>query len=77
VKSRGRRAEQRASARGMTPPILLQLKPNVWFKAREDARKLGISLPVFVAAVLMKILAIDEEILNQDPDEIIRRVRNG
>lgn len=61
----------------MTPPIMLQLQPNVWFQAREAARKAGVSLPVFVAAAVMRVLGMDDDIFQQDPDEIIQRVRNG
>jgi uncharacterized protein (DUF2267 family) len=61
----------------MAPVIYLKLQTNVWFKAREAARTAGVSLPVFIAAVLMKSMHMDPDILDQDPDEIIRRVRNG
>lgn len=80
VKSEGKRHERRAAQRALDRArgnaILLRPRPSLFFAVREQARKEGLSLPVYILAILHET-HIDEDvnIFNSNPEEIRRRVR--
>jgi hypothetical protein len=80
VRSEGKRHERRAAqraldrARGNT--ILLRPRPSLFFAVREQARKEGLSIPLYVLAVLHEThMEEDQDIFTQSPEEIRRKVR--
>lgn len=57
------------------PPILLSLRPSLFIAVRASARELGVSVVVYITAVLMHITGMRPGILTETPDEIRRHVR--
>jgi hypothetical protein len=78
VKSKGsrheRRATQRALDRARGNVVLLKMRPSLFFAVREAAKECGLSMPVYILAVLMQDHT-DLDIFDQSTEEIKRRVR--
>jgi hypothetical protein len=77
--SRGNRAERRArlrtedKARGSV--ILLKMRPALFFAVREEAKEHGLSMPVYILALLHSLYFPDDRIFDMKPDDIRRKVR--